>query len=188
MVGDLVDIERTDRLFVGAAIDSEARHALAHVLAVSGVRLAGKPVPPESWHVTLRFLGSTSAPLRDQFMHELDETITVAPFRLRLRSLGSFPRSDKATVLWIGADGGDALPILGAQCEAAAEAVGFEPEGRPFVPHLTLSRLRPQADVRELVGIEVPAVRTTIDRITLFRSTIGGNAPEYEVVDEIKLA
>jgi len=75
-----------------------------------------------------------------------------------------------------------------SQCEAAAEAVGFEPEGRPFVPHLTLSRLRPQADVRELVGIEVPAVRTTIDRITLFRSSIDGNAPEYEAIDEIKLA
>ncbi len=187
MVGDVLDIKRTDRLFIGAAIDSEARHALAHALAVSGVRLSGKPVPPESWHVTLRFLGATSTPLQDRFMCELDETITVAPFRLRLRALGSFPRSDKATVLWIGADGGDALPILGAQCEAAAEAVGFEPEGRPFVPHLTLSRLRPQADVRKVVGIEIPAVRTTIDRVTLFRSRLGGRTPEYEAIDEIEL-
>jgi RNA 2',3'-cyclic 3'-phosphodiesterase len=188
VVGEVLDIDREDRLFIGAAIDVEARHALAHALSVSGVRVPGKPVPPESWHVTLRFLGTTSALTRDRFMHELDETITVAPFRLRLRSLGSFPRSDKATVLWIGADGGDALPILGAQCEAAAEAVGYEPEGRPFVPHLTLSRIRPPEDVRKLVGIEVPAVRTTIDRITLFRSTLGGRVPEYEVIDEIKLA
>lgn len=187
MVGDVVDIDTPRRLFVGVAVDNEPRHALAHALQIAGVEMIGKPVPPKSWHVTLRFLGLTSPLVQDLFMRELEETISVAPFTLRLHTIGSFPRPDKETVLWLGADGGDALAILGAQCEAAAEVVGFEPEGRPFVPHLTLSRIRPPADVRELTRIEIPAIRTKVDRVTLFRSYSGAGGIVYEPVDEIML-
>ena len=39
--------------------------------------------------------------------------------------------------------GGDELGTLAAAAEEAAQAVGYEPEDRPYHPHLTLSRIRP---------------------------------------------
>jgi len=44
------------------------------------------------------------------------------------------------------------LGYLAAVCDEAAVSAGFEPEGRPYVPHVTLSRLRPARDVRSLIG------------------------------------
>ncbi len=76
----------------------------------------------------------------------LDDDLTEPPFSLRLTGLGAFPRPGAATVLWVGVeDATGAVERLAAQCEQAARDVGFEPEERPFHPHVTLARIRPAA-------------------------------------------
>jgi 2'-5' RNA ligase len=118
-------------------------------------------------------------------MHTLSEMITTVPSRVWCDGLGAFPRPSRAGVVFISVD--DPTGILGhlaAVCDEAAIDAGFQPEDRPYVPHLTLSRLRPAIDLRSLFAafgeFRVPvAVRA----ITLFRTA----GSRYDVIDTLPL-
>ena len=181
----------SERMFLAVALDDESRHAIAAHLetALGDRRLPGKLVRPESWHITLRFLGRTTAEQAERVLGHLDEHLMVQPFRVRLGGLGGFPRERKASVLWMGVTGDlDPLQALATESELAAHRAGFEPEDRPFHPHLTLSRLRPPADVREIVdGVPPAGVPLDVAKVTLFRSILGSGPARYEVVDTVEL-
>ena len=122
-------------------------------------------------------------------VRHLDAHLMVEAFRVRLGGLGAFPRERKASVLWLGIDGNtDSLAELAAECERAAVRAGFEPEGRPFHPHLTLSRVRPPADVRQLIdSVEPAGVKLGVTAVTLYRSVLGSGPARYDVVDRVNL-
>ncbi len=180
-----------ERMFLAVALGDEARHAIAAHLqsSLDGGKLPGKRVPPGNWHITLRFLGPTAAVQCDAVLAHLDQHLMVEPFRIRFTELGGFPREAKASVLWLGIDGAlESLSALAAECETAAQAAGLEPEGRPFHPHLTLSRIRPPVDIRPLVD-QFPAAKIALDveEVTLYRSVLGGGLARYEVVERVLL-
>lgn len=181
----------SERMFLAVALDNETRHAIAaHLDNEMGERkLPGKVVRPENWHITLRFLGDTSTMQADVIRAHLDQHLMVAPFRLRLSGLGGFPRERKASVLWMGLAGDlELLNGLAEECETAAVQAGLEPEGRPFHPHVTLSRIRPPLDVRSLID-EMPdaGIRLDVNAVTLYRSKLGNGPVRYENVDQISL-
>lgn len=178
------------RLFVGIPFPAELRDELRdHLHATFGERLPGRAVVPANWHLTLRFLGDTSAGRFRSLTEALRHVDGGARFDLSLASLGAFPRPARASVLWIGVGEGEAeLRALAAKVEAAAVRVGFAPEPRPYSPHLTLSRLVPPADLRHRVQSAPPfGGRTTVDGFVLFRSHLGGGAPRYERVERFPL-
>lgn len=183
--------EDQERLFLAVELDDITRHAIAAHLdaTLEGERLPGRRVPAENWHITLRYLGSTTTVQRDLVLAYLDHHLAVDPFRIRLVGLGGFPRESKASVLWLGiASGAESLGRVAAICEMAAIEASFEPEGRPFHAHLTLARLRPPVDIRPLVE-SVPPIRHAMDvtAVTLYRSILGKGAAKYEVVDRVEL-
>ena len=180
-----------ERLFLAVALDDNARHAIAAHLddQLGGGRLPGRPVPAENWHLTLRFLGSSTAQQRDRVLAHLDEHLAVEPFRISFTGLGAFSRESRASVLWMGVAGSiEQVESTASICEAAAVAAGFEPEGRPFHAHLTLSRIRPPQDVRPLIDVVEPVgVKLDVDAVTLYRSVLGSGPARYEVVDRVEL-
>ena len=181
----------TERMFLAVALPEEVRHAVAAHLSdeLGDRKLPGKPAPPQNWHLTLRFLGATEQTQAEAIVAHLDQHLMVQPFRIRLVGLGGFPRERKASVLWMGVDGDvEALDELAAECERAAVRAGFEPEGRPFHPHLTLSRIRPPTDVRGLVDeVASAGIKFDVEAVTLYRSVLGGGPARYEVVDVVEL-
>ena len=188
----MTDRPVAERLFLAVALDDDARHALAaRLAAIASDGLPGKVVPPGNWHLTLRFLGPTSEVRRDLLLAALEVALDQPSFTARLAGLGAFPRPNVATVLWVGVDdpAGRLIEVAEA-CEAAARTVGFDPEERPFHPHVTLARIRPPRNVAALVQESEPAgVRLAVDAVTLYRSRLGGRAgSSYEVVDTIELA
>lgn len=181
----------TGRLFLGVALSDDVRHALASFVEdhTDHRPLPGRPVDPENWHVTLRFLGRTEPVRRDLVLAAVDQDLAQTPFTLGFAGLGAFPRPVRATVLWLGIErGAEELEALGARCEAAAQAAGFSAEDRPFHPHVTLSRIRPWQDVTPSIEAfpRFPATQT-VDAITLFRSILGRGGARYEVVDSVPL-
>ncbi|MCP4965370.1 MAG: RNA 2',3'-cyclic phosphodiesterase [bacterium] len=180
-----------ERMFLAAALDDNCRHAIATHLEASlaGDYLPGRPVPPENWHITLRFLGPTEAVQRDAIVAHLDQHLLVEPFRIRFTELGGFPKRSRASVLWLGLGGAiESLTAVAAECEAAAEAAGLEPEGRPFHPHMTLSRVRPPSDMRSLIDVVPPAkIALDVGEVTLYRSVLGRGPAGYEVVERVSL-
>lgn len=179
------------RLFVGVALPDALRGALhAHLRAALGDSgLPGRPVPPGNWHLTLRFLGDTSAARAAEFLERMRSADLGPCFALEFGGCGAFPRPARASVLWLGiGDGAEPLARLAAAVEEAARLAGFAAENRPFRAHLTLSRLQPPQDVRALLDTIPPFTeRMLVAEATLFRSHLVGGPPRYEVVERFRL-
>jgi 2'-5' RNA ligase len=101
---------------------------------------------PESWHLTVRFLGEITEDAAGRFAAEIGPGAAA----LVERQLGAagpvvFPARGQARVLGIGFEAGgvgEALGALARAAEDAARAIGCSPEERPFRPHVTLARPR----------------------------------------------
>ncbi|HEX7100519.1 MAG TPA: RNA 2',3'-cyclic phosphodiesterase [Acidimicrobiia bacterium] len=137
------------RVFAAIVPPVDVVAALADRLG--GLDIPGRRVPPPNWHVTLRFVGHVEEVAYERWLAALAEADVPGPFSVSLGGLGAFPRPARATVLWVGVESGDALADLAAAVDDAADRVGLGREERPFVPHLTISRVRPPEDVRSLV-------------------------------------
>jgi 2'-5' RNA ligase len=178
------------RLFVAISPPEAAVHALAARLhaAFSERPVPGSHVDPGRWHITLRFLGDVGEVGRDRVLAALDEADLGAPRRVALGGLGAFPRPDRANVLWVGVDETPQLRDLVERVEDACTAAGVEPEGRPFVGHLTISRMRPAVDVWPWLEADVDLeVAWTTDAVTLLASHRRPAGLVYETVEEFRL-
>jgi 2'-5' RNA ligase len=91
---------------------------------------------PESWHITLQFLGNTSREQYECIVPRLRE-LHLPPLPLRLEGLGFF---DRAGVFLATIKVSPALLHLQQRVAAATEPCGFVPEARPYQPHITLAR------------------------------------------------
>ncbi len=178
------------RLFVAADLTVDARHRLAHVLAEWAPQgLPGRVVPPHNWHLTIRFIGDADEVSRDRLIAGLDTSLAFGPVAIELSTLGSFPRSSRAEVLWVGVSrGAERLADLAAIVEEVVRRAGFSPEERPFSPHLTLSRIRPPEDLRPLLA-HPPVERVSFDLtdLTLYRSHLGSGGARYEPIEVFPL-
>jgi 2'-5' RNA ligase len=96
--------------------------------------------PPETFHITLRFLGEMDEALARDLDGELG-LIAAPPFQLRLKGAGSFGGHDPRA-LWVGVEAPPVLQRLAEKCERAARRVGLTPEKRGFTPHVTLAYSR----------------------------------------------
>lgn len=175
------------RLFVAVPLPTDTRHALAAVLGERS--LPGRLVPPDNWHLTLRFLGDVDTARYERTVAELDQTNLGEAFRVRLGELGAFPRASRATVLWVGfAHGREQLERLADSVEIALSEAGWPQADRPFRAHLTLSRIRPHQDVQSLIE-SVPTVDVgwMVDRVVVFRSHLGHGPARYEELAAFEL-
>lgn len=175
------------RVFVAVSLDDEARHRIA--ASLDGFDVPGVHVPPEKWHVTMRFIGSIDEVLLDRVQAALDEGDLGESFDISWGGLGAFPKASKATVLWIGIDRGlGPLGDLATRLGAALEGAGIAPEDRPFRPHLTISRIRPQQDVTRLVEEFEPIGGTMrVGSLDIYESHLGRGGARYELVESFEL-
>jgi len=174
-----------ERLFLAVDLPPGTRVALLrHLESTVPAGLPGKPVPPDNWHLTLRFLGETAGSRRERLIGQLNAVFWPDRFAARLNAAGAFPRPSRASVLWIGVHPGeDRLAALARICENAARESGYAPEEKRFTPHLTIARLRAPQDLAPLVqrlgSADVPL---EVGAVTLFRSQPGSGPPRYEPV------
>jgi 2'-5' RNA ligase len=99
---------------------------------------------PRSIHLTLKFLGEVDEGRVAELVQALAGAVEGrgAPI-LGLGGLGAFPNRRRPRILWVGLkEEGKLLPPLQAAVESAAATLGWEREGRPFQPHLTVGRVR----------------------------------------------
>lgn len=177
--------------FVAVDLDDADRHALAAALteASPGPPLPGKRTPPENWHITLRFLGAVDDLVIERLSHALESSIDSGPGRVTCTGLGAFPRPAKASVAYATIEDHEGLlRALAATCEDACRDIGLEPDDRPFVPHLTLARLRPPADLRRrFEAFGEYRVHIPVDRVSVMRTVPRRGGVEYRTVTTLPL-
>jgi 2'-5' RNA ligase len=97
-------------------------------------------IDPENYHLTLRFIGDVNGPTARDFAEALGE-IEVPTFELKLNGLGSFG-GNKPRAIFASVAASEGLVALRRANDRAARNAGLPAEGRNFMPHVTLARLR----------------------------------------------
>ena len=179
-----------------------ASEALGRLLPASIFRR----IPPDNLHLTLRFFGPENdlvergriaAMLRDRL-----EGRGPGPPVLKATGLSAFGSLRRARVVWVafqqvGISENEPPPLLTLQqqVESVAREIGIAPESRPFVPHVTIGRLRAPA---RLSAEDLSAVRRsatdaawgapfTVREFCLFASRLLPGGAVYECLDRFSL-
>ncbi|MDA8021118.1 MAG: RNA 2',3'-cyclic phosphodiesterase [Thermoanaerobaculia bacterium] len=189
------------RLFLAIDLPASVRSSLE--ACRRGVSEQGWPatrwVRPETLHVTLVFLGDVDPALVPQIDRAVEPVFASRQVMTgRLGSAGAFPLRGKVRVLWVGFETDGDLDDLHRDLEsslAAIDVVGaplYEPEARPFQPHVTLARCRTpwlRADVdRWIDAFGDPGLSFPIRRGTLFESHLSSSGPRYRAVSTYSLS
>lgn len=129
------------RLFIAIDFPEEVNRQLLGLC--TGIEKA-KWIKPGQVHLTLRFIGDAREEQAGLLKLALDE-VSHPGFAITLKGVGTFPPEGQRVrpkVLWVGVE--DPAPLIECQrkIERAARQAGFEPEERPFHPHVTLARFR----------------------------------------------
>ncbi|MGC9358536.1 MAG: RNA 2',3'-cyclic phosphodiesterase, partial [Anaerolineae bacterium] len=110
--------------------------------------------------------------------------------------LGAFPNTRNPRVIWVGVEEPTGrLALLHKAVNEALERVGFEPETRPFKPHLTLGRTRRRISRSQarLIGQEIDAAKIGLlteeeaREIILFQSDLKPTGAEYTALKTFAL-
>jgi 2'-5' RNA ligase len=151
-------------------------------------------VNPEKIHLTLKFFGNIEESRIEPIFKSIEEPIrNTLPFSLEVRGVGAFPHLRNPRVIWMGlVDGREVLVSFQKQIETQLEKIGFQPEDRPFHPHLTLGRMKSSRGKEELVGRierhkEEEFGDFQVERVILFKSDLKPSGPIYTLLKEIKL-
>jgi len=187
------------RSFIAIELPEEAKKGLARLrreLERDEHKFV-KWVDPAGIHLTLKFLGN----IPSKRVAEITEAIKkasqgISPFHLEISGLGAFPSLRQARVFWVGVGGEmDQLSRLQQNIDSALAALGFAKEQRPFVPHLTLARIREGASpperrsFGELVGSTVfeDKYPVEVEAVRLMRSQLTPAGAIYTCLSEVGL-
>lgn len=172
------------RLFIAAQLPETVLEALAEESGMLRGCVRGRYVSPDSYHVTLAFLGDVESGRVNAVADALEEgCVGFSSFEVSLGEFGSFGRRSKAT-LWQGFREEGALPELACSVRNRLEAAGIAFDGKAFRAHVTLMRA---ADLKEGVLPMPESAQGTIKHVTLFRSDLSGSRPVYEPLHTVCL-
>ena len=184
------------RLFVALDLPQDVRSGLVDWQRTALADPALRIVRPEALHVTLVFLGyQAEKDVRAIAKAAFDTDAEAPAVELKTEPVG-VPPGKRPRLIALAANS-DETVALQRQIEERLVAGGFyEPEKRPFWPHLTMARVKPEAP-----GSRKPALIRTAPhplpehmfrffrptRLVLFKSHLRRTGAEYEPMAELEL-
>jgi RNA 2',3'-cyclic 3'-phosphodiesterase len=181
------------RLFVACEVPDDVKRDIGEVIESLRSRsgAAVRWIKSDGVHVTLKFLGEVPVKKLPAVKLAIQEAVVGhSPFELEFSNIGTFGGREGLRIMWVGI-AGDVLRLeaLVRAVNAALAVVGFEPERRPFRPHLTLGRVRDEIPTRQRAEIEVQVGKTQVPstswrtaQVSLMRSRLTTQGAVYEVL------
>ena len=120
------------RLFAALDIDADIREQIAK-FRNRMLRLAPEVrwVGPETFHVTLQFLGETK---KLEEIQQALQQVQGSPMEIAFRNVGFFPNPKSPRVFWVGIEFDKNLQELVKSIAEALRPLGFERDKGPFQP------------------------------------------------------
>ncbi len=191
------------RIFVGLDIDPAIREKMARYLdGVRGFAPDARWVNPDSFHVTLKFIGEQKSEQVEQIKREL-AAVHATPVEISFRGIGFFPHARSPRVFWLGMEAGDPLAQLAKVVDEAVARTGVPRETNEYRPHLTLARSgsgrphplpgdRPSPPLRRLAGklesMPAPEFGTmTAHEFFLYESKLSPSGAKYTKIAQFPL-
>lgn len=143
----------------------------------------------EQLHVTLRYIGDVDRNVAEDVAAALG-SIHAPPVEIALAGVGWFDHGPRGA-LFARAAPVEPLAALHAKLDRVLVRTGLKPEGRAFLPHITLARRRPNAVdpggwLERSAGLSTGAER--VAAMILFESHVGRHGSAYEAVASYPLA
>lgn len=183
------------RLFVAIPISESHAELIERNIEALRRRATGiRWTPPDSYHITLAFLGEWPAAQIPDIVAAIAEAVQATPaFDIAIHGLGFFPDDQAPRVLWAGvASEAEVLPTMWSRVTRNLEQLGYADDPREYTPHLTLGRIATDSNVTEVLGsADDSVVRMPVDEVWLYSSSWGRTnqrQPVYEQVAAIQLA
>jgi RNA 2',3'-cyclic 3'-phosphodiesterase len=182
------------RLFVGIPL----KPALVEELSALSIRLRSSDdglrwAAPESWHITLQFLGNTTEAKYECVTKRLRD-VHAPGVPVRLEELGFF---DRAGVFFAGVGLTPELVALQQLVVMANGKCGFVPETRPYHPHITLARVKGDGggevrghglrQLKRKVKDQPKFTQFVAEEFLLYESMLGRTGARYEVRERFPL-
>jgi 2'-5' RNA ligase len=187
------------RAFIAVNISPEILSRIKDVADEMQQSIEGVPVrwvPIENIHLTLKFLGDVSI----SNLEYLKKILSLAgkthrACEISVGGLGAYPNSHRPRVLWIGMKAPQALMLLQHTLEVETEKLGYDREGRPFSPHLTIGRVSRNATGRDihrlatlLEELKVGFLGVAIaGQVHLYQSDLGSKGAKYSCLFTVPL-
>jgi len=182
------------RLFAALDIPDSVRTGIETWSAKELTDPALRPTVAQNLHMTLCFIGRTEA----SRLVEASEAVTkLAPEPVRIRfDRAPVGKPRKRSSVWVLEADAPAAAALHQRLSARlAEAGLYEPEERPFWPHLTVARTHAERGKRRLQQVlkvpgELPAaLLEPFDavRVSLYRSDLRSDGAKYVSLTSLNL-
>lgn len=183
------------RLFVALDLADETREGIVTWGREALADPALRPVAPESLHITLAFLGYRPEKEVEQIAEAVRESGGPAPW-VELRDPEQRPPRGRARLFALPAISPGAEVLQAVLQQRLVNEGFYEPEKRPFWPHVTVARVRPEArgSRRPAVVSEPPGAipqeltepRISV-RMTLYRSVLLPSGAQYVPLAQVEL-
>ncbi len=150
-------------------------------------------VAPENLHLTLKFFGDTPNRELDAIVQSLQKAAALSsPVSFSINGCGTFGNPRMPRVLWFGIDRPHGLQTLYRTVNKSLEPLGYLPDKKVFVPHLTIGRIKHLEDtsaLQELLGEyeDTAFGKVTVSNFHLFESILRPQGPEYHILESFRM-
>ena len=153
-------------------------------------------VPGARWqtddqlHLTLRFIGEVDRHQAEDVAAAL-ASVHGSPFDLSLNGAGRFGQGARAGSLWIGVAPHEPVAALHKKVDNACRRAGIAPDGRAYLPHITVARLGRSAGPADDFLQRASAVSSepfAVEAFGLYESSLGAGGAVYEIAQRYRLA
>lgn len=184
------------RLFVALDLPEELRAGIAAWAQRELIDPALRIVSPQSLHMTLAFLGYL--PEREiGRLTEIVEALETAAPTIKLHDPLAKPSSRRPRLFVLPIDSPESVGLQAQLEEKLVAARLYEPEKRPFWPHLTVARVRsegrgskrPRTLESRPGGLPEELLRPALSvRATLYRSELNPQGARYTPLAQVELS
>lgn len=178
------------RYFIGVPIAQEAKKKLK-VQSWPGLSRYKdeKLVSQSNWHFTLAFIGQLEAEKLESLKSLLSVYAWGSSFKLGIKGFGAFPELNDGRILWAGCErGSKEITALAQTLRRQLDDLGIGYDDKPFVPHITLARMRSPKNLSRLAdnGKMKQEVLFEVNEIVLFDSE--KQKSPYAIVESVALS
>jgi len=176
------------RLFVALDLPAPARAALAAFRTAAADPAVWRLVPDEALHLTLAFLGHRPESDVERIAEVLRAAPAYAP-RLALgRALALPAKRPRVLTAEVDDPHGSLRALQAAVSQDLAARRLYTPEARPYRPHATVARLRPDAKARRAALPDPEPLEFRGEALTLYRSHLRREGARYEALASLPLS
>ena len=169
------------RMFISLDPPSRAREeAATWGREVARTTRGLRPIPPDSIHLTLAFLGTRPLAELDLLVEAIDHALREVGEIESGAPLWLPKRRPRALALGVREESGSLEELRSVLVQGLWTVAGWEPERQGFLPHLTVGRVGRGVRPNRSKLPPAPTLKFPPETITLYRSHLGSEGARYE--------